>query len=110
MCHRVRRMGSRMRRIHTVVPTTLLLLVALGCARARQPSAAVLSEARQELESRGRADQAVREGFGIGGQVDSAQIAAMARTDSANTEWLKAYVARWGWPTVAQIGKEAVGA
>lgn len=101
----------RMRRIHTVVPTTLLLLVVHGCGRAGpQPSAAVLTEARQELESRGRADQAVRDGFGTGGQVDSAQIAAMARTDSANTAWLKAYVARWGWPTVAQIGKQAIGA
>ena len=32
----------------------------------------------------------------------------MARTDSANTTWLKGYVAQWGWPTVAQVGRERV--
>jgi hypothetical protein len=32
----------------------------------------------------------------------------MMRTDSANTAWLKSYVARWGWPATAQVGKEAV--
>ena len=30
------------------------------------------------------------------------------RTDSANSAWLKSYVARWGWPTSAQVGPEAV--
>jgi hypothetical protein len=34
----------------------------------------------------------------------------MMRTDSANTEWLRAYVARRGWPTLAQVGREAVDA
>lgn len=42
--------------------------------------------------------------------MDSAMIATMERTDTANSAWLKAYVARWGWPTVAQVGKEAVDA
>jgi hypothetical protein len=79
-----------------------------GCRRAPQPSAAVLAEARHELEERGRTDQAVREGFGAGGKIDSAQGALMARTDSANTTWLKAYVSQWGWPTVAQVGREGV--
>jgi hypothetical protein len=32
----------------------------------------------------------------------------MARIDSANTAWLKTYVARWGWPTTAHVGHEAV--
>ncbi len=96
---------------HSIVPATVLLLAVQACGRtAPQPSAAVLAEARRELETRGRADQAVREGFGAGGQRDSAQGAAMARTDSANTAWLKAYVARWGWPTVPQVGQDAVGA
>lgn len=67
-----------------------------------------MAEARQQLAERGRTDQAVREGVGVGGVIDSAQDAAMARTDSANTAWLKAYVARWGWPTAAQVGREAV--
>ena len=68
------------------------------------------AEARRELEERGRTDQAVREGFGVGGQVDSSKLAAMVRTDSANARWLADYVARRGWPTTAQVGKEAVNA
>lgn len=92
-----------------------LALLAVGAAQAcrgdaEQPPAAVLAEAWKELETRGRADQSVREGFGTGGVVDSARAAAMARTDSSNVSWLKAYVARWGWPTSAQVGPEAVGA
>jgi hypothetical protein len=34
----------------------------------------------------------------------------MMRTDSANTAWLKAYVARWGWPTAQQVGRDGVQA
>lgn len=34
----------------------------------------------------------------------------MARIDSANTAWLKTYVAQWGWPRSAQVGDEAVRA
>lgn len=88
-------------------------VVALGVAchpGGKLPSSAVLAEARQQLEARGRTDQAVREGFGVGGVVDTSQAFAMQRTDSANTSWLKAYVARWGWPTSAQIGRPAVEA
>ena len=88
-------------------------VVALGVAchpGGKLPSSAVLAEARQQLEARGRTDQAVREGFGVGGVVDTSQAFAMQRTDSANTSWLKAYVARRGWPTSAQIGRPAVEA
>lgn len=89
---------------------TLLVVTAIGaCHRGQQqPSSAVRLEARQQLEARGRADQAVREGFGGGGVIDSAQAQAMMRADSANTSWLKAYVARWGWPTSQQMGRAAV--
>ena len=88
-----------------------LLLLICACRQAgEEPPATVLAEARQQLAERGRTDQAVREGFGVGGVADSAQIVAMARADSANTAWLKAYVARWGWPTAAQVGREAVEA
>jgi len=91
--------------------TILLIIAAQGCrGAAPSPPASVLADARRELDERGRTDQAVREGFGTGGKLDSTQIAAMMRTDSANTNWLKAYVARWGWPTGAQIGREAVNA
>lgn len=89
----------------------LLVAAALGCrSGSGQPSEAVLAEARTELEARGRSDQAVREGFGVDGKVDSAQLQLMVRTDSANTEWLKTYVNRWGWPTSQQVGPEAVQA
>lgn len=89
----------------------LLLLLVCSCRHVGdEPPAVVLAEARQQLAERGGTDQAVREGFGVGGVVDSAQVAAMARADSANTTWLKAYVARWGWPTAAQVGREAVEA
>jgi hypothetical protein len=91
--------------------TLLILLVACTCRQAaQQPPAAVLAEAREQLAVRGRTDQTVREGFGVGGVIDSAQSVALARTDSVNTAWLKTYVARWGWPTVAQVGREAVEA
>ena len=87
----------------------LLLLLVCGCRQAaEEPPAVRLADARQELAERGRTDQAVREGFGVGGMIDSAQIVAMARADSANSIWLKTYIARWGWPTAAQVGREAV--
>lgn len=88
------------------------LLILLGACRsaADRPSSRVLADARQQLAERGRADQAVREGFGVGGVVDSGQGARMARTDSANSAWLKAYVARWGWPTAAQVGRNNIEA
>ena len=91
-----------------VVRTFAIALALHACARSGQPSPAVLAEARRELESRGRSDQEVREGFGVGGKVDSAQVVTMMRVDSANTAWLKSHVARWGWPTKAQVGDEAV--
>ena len=75
-----------------------------------QPPPTVLAEAREQLEERGRSDQSVREGFGVGGRVDSAQMALMMRTDSANSAWLRAYVNRWGWPTSQQVGRENVEA
>ena len=82
-----------------------------GCQPAgRPPPDAVLAEARRELEARGREDQAVRQGFGAGATVDSIQVRAIMRTDSSNTAWLKTYVARWGWPTSEQVGREAVKA
>ncbi len=91
----------------------LLLLVFLACScnpAADEPPPAVIAEARRQLAERGETDQAVREGFGVGGQLDSAQIALMTRTDSANTTWLKTYVERWGWPTAQQVGREGVDA
>ena len=89
----------------------LLLLMTATCGPPKgAPSADILIEARQQLEARGRTDQAVREGFGVGGVLDSSQTVSMMRADSANTTWLKEYVARWGWPTSQQVGQEAVEA
>jgi len=88
----------------------LFFMLVSGCRRTPEPPPAILADARQQLEERGLTDQAVREGFGTGGAVDSAQAVAMARTDSANTFWLKDYVGRWGWPTSAQVGRDAAQA
>src|SRR5262245_8615849 len=90
----------------------ILVLAAIGSCRpgGKQPPADVLSEARKQLEARGRADQAIREGFGAGGRLDPARLQTMVRTDSANIAWLKAYVAEWGWPTSVQVGHDAVRA
>jgi len=88
----------------------LLALAALVACRpaadARSPQD--LETARLKLEALGREDQRVRED--VGATVDLAQIRAMMAVDSANTTWLKAYVAKWGWPTKAQVGAEAVQA
>lgn len=94
------------------IPWIACVVTVVGACRSAEelPSSTVLAEARQQLEARGRTDQAVREGFGVGGVVDPSQAQAMERTDSANTSWLKAYVAKWGWPTSAQIGRPAVQA
>lgn len=88
----------------------LCALIASCRQGADGPPAAVLEEARAQLEQRGRDDQRVREGFGAGGTIDSAQAAAMTRTDSANAQWLDAWVTRWGWPAESDVGKEAVQA
>ena len=84
----------------------------IGCPRPDSgPSEAEIAEARRELITRGRTDQEVRTGvFGPGGAVDSASAQRMMHTDSANTTWLKAYVAKWGWPRVRVLGREAVEA
>ncbi len=88
-----------------------LTFLAAACQRGpREPPADVLSSARRELEARGREDQNIRKGFGAGGKIDQDQFNTMLQVDSANTHWLKEYVAQWGWPTGAQVGPEAVEA
>jgi hypothetical protein len=77
---------------------------------AELPSRAVLADARRQLEARGKEDQKVREHFGEGGRIDAAAAGTMMRVDSSNTAWLKSYVAKWGWPTAAQVGKDALDA
>ncbi len=88
----------------------ILAILSYGCRKAEQPSPNVFAEARRELESRGKADQDIREGVGAGGKISAAEAIAMVRVDSANIAWLKAYVAGNGWPTKAQVGGKAVDA
>lgn len=102
--------GRRRFRVAHRVLTVLCVTALHGCHRSVLPSADILADVRHELEVRGERDQHIRQGFGAGGRIDSAQARAMAQTDSSNTSWLKAYVARWGWPTSAQVGRSAVEA
>jgi hypothetical protein len=94
------------------LPIGILAAALLGCPRPNSgPSDTEIAEARRELITRGRTDQEVRTGvFGPGGVVDSASAQRMMHTDSSNTTWLKAYVAKWGWPRVRVVGREAVEA
>lgn len=104
-------MAARGKRLTPPLWIISFVLLVWGCrSDTEQPPAAVLADARQQLLQRGRADQEAREGFGVGGTVDSAQAARMARTDSANTAWLKAHVAQWGWPTSQHVGRDGVEA
>lgn len=103
------REGQRGRLRRAAAGAAIVLMALQACQRAPQPASPDFSDARRELEERGRTDQTVREGFGVGGRADSSQIAAMMRTDSANASWLRDYVARRGWPTADQVGKDAVG-
>ena len=97
-----------LKRLAACVAFTML---AEACQRGKpEPPPVVLSSARTELEARGREDQRIREGFGVGGKIDPDQFNAMIRIDSSNTHWLKEYVARWGWPTGTQVGHDAVEA
>ena len=94
-----------------LVLTLVLFTAATACqSKRRHPPPSVLADARRELEARGKEDQAIRDGFGTGGIIDSLQFATMLRVDSTNTAWLKTYVSSWGWPTSEQVGHEAVGA
>lgn len=88
----------------------VFLILVSACGQARQPAAADLAEARRELEARGKTDQAVREGLSTSDEPDIARIHQMQSVDSANSAWLEAWVERWGWPTTAQVGQEAVDA
>jgi hypothetical protein len=63
------------------------------------------------LVERGRIDQAIRDtvvnAMQAGQPMDSSLAASMLSVDSANTTWLKAVVARQGWPGRSRVGPEA---
>jgi hypothetical protein len=88
-----------------------LVLAASSAGAGQSPRDTTLS---RELLERLRIDQAIRDTFVLrlqaGQPVDSAVAARMAAIDSANTTWLKAVVARRGWPGRSAVGTEASSA
>ena len=92
----------------------LILSLALGASSAgagQTPRDTALS---RELLERVRIDQAIRDTMvqllQAGRPFDSTFAARMAAIDSANTTWLKAVVARRGWPGRSEVGPEASNA
>jgi hypothetical protein len=94
-----------------------ILCGALVACTTREPERAAAGPdvaLQAELRERLAADQAVRASLVTrvqqGLAPDSAVIADMLAVDSANTQWLRAVVARDGWPTRARIGVDGMNA
>lgn len=89
----------------------LILSLALTASTAGSGQAARDTALARALLERVRVDQAIRDTFVLrlqaGQPVDSSLAARMATIDSANTTWLKAVVARRGWPGRSEVGREA---
>ena len=85
-----------------------LALMAPAAVGGQLPSDTTLS---RELLERLRVDQAIRDTMvdrmQAGQPLDSSFAARMMAIDSANTTWLKAVVARHGWPGRSAVGPEA---
>lgn len=75
-----------------------------------------------QLKNRMLPDQMLRISWGQGDGADAPPLppkakaivdvrlgAAMADVDRSNTEWLKGVVAKHGWPTISEVGKQAAG-
>ena len=94
--------------------TILILSLALTASTAGSGQAPRDTALARALLERLRVDQAIRDTFVLrlqaGQPVDSAVAARMAAIDSANTSWLKAVVARRGWPGRSAVGPDASGA
>ena len=97
--------------MRTTILILSLALTATGAGAGQTPRDTALSRA---LLERVRVDQAIRDTFVLqlqaGRAVDSSLAARMAAIDSANTTWLKAVVARRGWPGRSEVGPEASNA
>lgn len=97
--------------MRTTILILSLALTATGAGAGQTPRDTALSRA---LLERVRVDQAIRDTFVLqlqaGRAVDSSLAARMAAIDSANTTWLKAVVARRGWPGRSAVGPEASNA
>lgn len=88
-----------------------LALTASSAGAGQVPRDTALSRA---LLERVRVDQAIRDTLvarmQAGQPLDSSFAARMGAIDSANTTWLKAVVARRGWPGRSMVGVEASNA
>ena len=97
--------------MRTAILILSLAFTAAGAGAGQTPRDTALSRA---LLERVRVDQAIRDTFVLqlqaGRAVDSSLAARMAAIDSANTTWLKAVVARRGWPGRSEVGPEASNA
>ena len=97
--------------MRTTILILSLALTAAGAGAGQTPRDTALTRA---LLERVRLDQAIRDTFVLqlqaGRAVDSSLAARMAAIDSANTTWLKAVVARRGWPGRSEVGPEASNA
>lgn len=97
--------------MRTAILILSLALTASSAGAGQTPRDTALS---RELLERVRVDQAIRDTLVLrlqaGQPVDSSLSARMGAIDSANTTWLKAVVARRGWPGRSAVGPEASNA
>lgn len=90
----------------------LLLVVGVcGCSSRLVPDATI----RQELLSRARGDQALRDTvfsfFRNGGPgPDSGLVLRLQALDSVNGAWLKATLRRYQWPGISAVGRDGAQA
>jgi hypothetical protein len=78
---------------------------------AQTPVAVAEPALRSELIQLGRDDQAAREGLADAIKSNNALFATtLIEEDGVRTKRLKEIVAAYGWPTVALIGRDGVGA
>ena len=97
--------------MRTAILILSLALTASSAGAGQTPRDTALS---RELLERVRVDQAIRDTLVLrlqaGQPVESSLSARMGAIDSANTTWLKAVVARRGWPGRSAVGPEASNA
>ena len=93
-----------------------MCVLVLACAEPKANSVELSWDAsmKTELLDRVAADQAARErmvsAMRAGGAPDSATMADLLATDSANTAWLQVMLVRHGWPDSAMVGGDGASA
>lgn len=97
-------------------PFSLSLIICLAaCSHDRRPPApdsqAVVAALRDTLIRLGSEDQAGRDSIGLAvAGNDTALLQRFMRADSARTRWLRAVVAKSGWPRRSVVGDTAASA